>query len=62
MSESAAAETSTATVREVAREIRIHANTVYAAVKRGDIPSIRVGRRVLVPRSWLKRVRDGEIE
>jgi excisionase family DNA binding protein len=62
MSEGASAETSTATVREVAREIRVGLNQTYAAIKRGDIPAIRVGRRVLVPRSWLKRLRDGEIE
>ena len=34
-------------------------NQVYKAIERGEIPSIRVGRRILLPRkaflAWLER-------
>jgi hypothetical protein len=29
--------------------------TVYAAIHRGDIPVVRVGRKVLVPTAWVRR-------
>lgn len=38
------------TVDEVARLLRIGRISAYQAIERGDIPSIRVGRRILVPR------------
>jgi excisionase family DNA binding protein len=45
------------TVAETARELRVHPLTVRRAIKRGDLPSVLVGRRVLVPiaglESWL---------
>jgi excisionase family DNA binding protein len=48
----------TLTVEEVARLLRIGRGTAYAAVRRGDIPSIRIGKRVLVPRAALERLLD----
>jgi excisionase family DNA binding protein len=44
------------TVSETARVLRIGRNQAYDAVRRGDIPSIRVGRRILVPRHALEQL------
>ena len=33
----------------------ISLNALYRAAKNGDMPSIRIGSRVLVPRTWLMR-------
>ena len=45
----------TITVEETAKRLGIGRNTAYEAVKRGDIPSIRIGRRILVPTKALER-------
>jgi excisionase family DNA binding protein len=42
------------TVEETARELRIHPLTVRRAIKRGDLPGVSVGRRVLIPRRALE--------
>jgi len=39
----------TITVEETAKRLGIGRNSAYEATKRGDIPSIRIGRRILVP-------------
>jgi len=44
------------TIAEAAKVLRVARNTVYQATKRGDIPSIRVGRRILIPREALDRM------
>jgi len=46
----------TLTVAEAAKVLGIGRNTAYAAAQRGDIPTIRVGRRILVPRAGLERL------
>jgi excisionase family DNA binding protein len=46
----------TLTVPEAARLIGISRMTAYVAVREGTIPSIRIGRRVLVPRAALDRL------
>lgn len=38
------------TVNEVAKLLRLHPLTVRRGIERGEIPSIKVGRRVLIPR------------
>ena len=43
----------TLTVEEVADLLGIGRGSAYAAVRAGEIPSVRIGRRVLVPRSAL---------
>ena len=47
----------TYTVEEVAALMRIARNSAYEGVRSGAIPSIRVGRRYLIPRerfhTWL---------
>jgi excisionase family DNA binding protein len=52
----------TMTVREVADLLGIARNSAYAAVQRGEIPSIRIGDRVLVPRRRLLEMLEGERE
>lgn len=36
-------------VADVARILRLHPRTVYAAVRRGDLPHIRVGQAIKIP-------------
>lgn len=44
----------TYTVEEAATVIGISRSLAYEAVARGEIPHLRVGRRVLIPRGWLE--------
>ena len=37
------------TVREAAEQLGMHPQSVYHAIARGDLPAVRVGRRLLVP-------------
>ena len=37
------------TVEEAAEFLRISRLSAYQAVKKGDIPIIRIGRRILIP-------------
>jgi len=46
----------TLTVEEAAAMLGISRAFAYEAVRRGDIPSIRIGRRVLVPQAALSRM------
>lgn len=39
----------TCTVEEFARLFGIGRGTAYAAVSRGEIPHIRIGRRIVIP-------------
>ncbi len=41
------------TVDEAARLLRISRGLAFAAARRGDIPTIRIGRRILVPTAAL---------
>ena len=50
------------TVDEVAEALRIGRRQAYSAVQRGEIPSIRIGRSLRVPRAWLDRTLAGEAE
>jgi excisionase family DNA binding protein len=44
------------TIEETARFLRISRGLAFAGARRGDIPAIRVGRRLLVPRAALLRL------
>jgi excisionase family DNA binding protein len=48
----------TFSVEEAGERLGLGRNSVYEAVKRGDIPSIRIGGRILVPRQALERLLD----
>ena len=41
---------------EAAQLLGISATSVYAALRRGDIPATRVGGRHLIPTSWVRSV------
>ena len=47
-------------VAAAGRLLGLGKNATYQAVAAGEIPSLRIGRRVLVPRDALRRVLDGE--
>jgi excisionase family DNA binding protein len=46
----------TLTVPEAARLLGVSRMSAYSAVRDGTIPSLRIGRRVLVPRAGLERL------
>ena len=47
------------TVEEAAVVLGISRATAYDAVSRGEIPCIRIGRRILIPKVALERLLDG---
>lgn len=54
-----AAEAKVMTVAEAAAALRLSRNATYAAIAAGELPSLRVGRRILVPRAALYRLLNG---
>ena len=46
----------TVSVPEAARLLGVSRMTAYSAIREGVIPSLRIGRRVLVPRAALDRL------
>jgi excisionase family DNA binding protein len=44
------------TVCEVAKILRIGKISAYQAIARGDVPCIRIGRRILIPRHALELI------
>jgi excisionase family DNA binding protein len=46
----------TYTVQEVGDILGIGRNSAYAAVKAGNIPSFRIGKRVLISRNTIERL------
>jgi excisionase family DNA binding protein len=49
-------ERQTITVEEAARLLGIGRTSAYLAVRRGDLPVVRIGRRYVVPRVALERM------
>lgn len=50
----------TLTVEEAAKELGLGKNAAYEGVRSGQIPSVRIGRRILVPKVALHRMLNGE--
>lgn len=48
------------TVSQAAIVLGLPLNGVYAAIARGQIPCIRIGRRVLVPKAQLEAMISGD--
>ena len=51
------------TVAETQRILKLGRSSLYEAIARGDIPTIRIGKRLLIPRKALERMlerADGE--
>lgn len=46
----------TVSIPEAARMLGISRNLAYLAAARGEIPTLKVGRRVLVPKAALDRL------
>lgn len=44
------------TIDEVASILRISRQSAYEAARRGEIPTLKIGRRILVPRVALDRL------
>jgi excisionase family DNA binding protein len=47
-------------VPEAAEILNISRAAAYAAARSGDIPTVRIGGRILVPRAALMRLLDGQ--
>lgn len=52
-------ESKTQTIAEAAKALGIGKNQAYAAAARGELPVIRIGKRILVLREPLKRMLEG---
>jgi excisionase family DNA binding protein len=48
------------TLAEAAKILRISRGSAYEAAKRKEIPTIRIGRRLLVPAAALERMLAGD--
>ena len=53
-------ECQTVSVEEAGTIVGVHRNTAYAAAKAGQIPTLRIGRKLRVPKAALQRLLDGE--
>ena len=47
------------TIEEVASLLRIGRTGAYEAARRGELPIVRIGRRMLVPRAALDKLLNG---
>ncbi len=50
----------TLTIAEAARALGIGRNQAYEAAHRGEIPTIKIGKRLLVPRIAFEKMLNGE--
>jgi excisionase family DNA binding protein len=50
----------TVTVEEAAELLGLGRNAAYEGVRRGQIPAIKIGKRILVPRAQLERLLSGQ--
>ena len=46
----------TYTVLEVSKLLGISKNSTYKAINDGDIPSVKIGSRILIPRSQIDKL------
>jgi excisionase family DNA binding protein len=44
------------TVEEVAKVLRLGRSAAYEAVRRGEIPSLRIGRRLIIPKLGVEKM------
>ena len=50
------------TVNQARRLLCLSRGLMYEAVRTGEVPSIRIGRRILIPRVALKRLLEQQIK
>ncbi len=55
-------ERATMSVESAAKLLGIARGSMYQAVRRGEVPSVRIGRRIVIPRRALERLLSGESE
>jgi len=53
-------DTLTLTVTECAKRLGIGRNSAYEAISRGEIPVIRIGKRLLVPKVAFEKMLSGD--
>ena len=53
-------ERGTYTVKEAGRKLGLGRNSTYEGIRKGEIPSIRIGNRILVPKAALDRMLSGD--
>jgi excisionase family DNA binding protein len=56
-----AIERQTMSIEEAARLLGIGRNNAYVAARNGEIPIIRIGKRILVLKEPLKRMLEGSL-
>ena len=49
----------TLTILEAANALGIGRNAAYEAARRGEIPTIRIGKRIVVPRAAFEQMLQG---
>ena len=54
-------ERKTLSVTEAAKALGICRNKAYEAARRGEIPTIKIGKRILVPRAAFERMLQGAV-
>lgn len=54
-------ECQTISVEDAGKVLGIARNTAYAAARAGQIPAVRIGRKIRVPKAALQRLLDGEV-
>jgi excisionase family DNA binding protein len=52
----------TLTIEEAAGLLGVGRATAYEAARRGQLPTLRIGRRLLVPRARLEELLGGDVE
>ena len=52
----------TYTIDEVARALGVNRNSAYQAARVGELPVIKIGRRMLVPKAAFERMLEGASE
>jgi excisionase family DNA binding protein len=52
----------TLTVSEAAQLLGVSRNSLYEAVRRNEVPHLRIGRRIVIPRRQLENLLDGLFE
>jgi excisionase family DNA binding protein len=50
------------TVAEARQTLGISRGLMYEAIRTGTIPSVRIGRRILIPKTALERVLDKKVQ
>ncbi len=50
----------TITIAEAAQQLGIGRNSAYEAAHSGEIPTVRIGRRLVVPKAALEKMLTGD--